>query len=48
MSIWDTEDKMLRQLLLDMGFTEFEEIPYWIQELVNPLIELGWKRKVSQ
>jgi hypothetical protein len=45
MSIWDTENQTTIDLLQDMGFRPYDDIPYWIQELVNTLIDLGWRKK---
>ena len=45
MSIWESEDKMLLELIKDLGINEWDNVPGWIEDLAERLIDAGWRRK---
>lgn len=38
-------NETIRQLLLDMGFSQWDEEPAWAYELAERLADQGWKKK---
>lgn len=43
-SVSAIEDETIRELLLDMGFAEYETEPGWAYDLAERLKDAGWKK----
>ena len=41
----EIKNETIRQLLLDMGFSEWEEEPGWAYDLAERLANVGWTKK---
>ena len=43
-SVNEIEDEIIRALLLDMGFAEYETEPGWAYDLAELLKDAGWRK----
>ncbi len=46
-TVWEhiEEESDMWKLLVDMGFEPYHDVPFWIQELAENLIDYGWRKK---
>lgn len=44
----DVDNKLIRAMLVDLGYVEYESYPGWAYELCERLIYFGWKKKINE